>query len=363
MIGLITQYGLALIFANVLIQQMGLPIPSLPTLLVAGALAADGKLSASEVFAVAFAACAISDATWYAAGRLFGRRVMNLLCRISLSPDSCVDQSEHHFHRWGGLSLVLAKFVPGLSMIMPTLAGTTRRSFWSFALPDALGAVIWVGVAIGSGMLFHHEIGRLIGQLQELGAIAFGAIGMILAGYIAIRWQQRRRFYNRLRMARITVDELHRLIVEGERPVIVDLRTSLARDQDSDFIPGAVIADFAEADQWLDQVPMDREVIFYCTCPNEAGAARIARKLMDLGYTRVRPLLGGLDAWIAAGYEVESSPAASAYDASNQPVSPAAPPITVATRLTRGATRDQADALRLQRAAADVKRGGSVAGA
>src|SRR5258706_13349940 len=121
MVDLIAQYGLALIFANVLIQQMGLPIPVFPTLIVAGTLAADGKFAASEVFAVALAACAISDATWYAAGRLYGRRVMKLLCRISLSPDSCVQQSEYQFHRWGGLPLLLAEIVPGLSLVIARL--------------------------------------------------------------------------------------------------------------------------------------------------------------------------------------------------------------------------------------------------
>jgi membrane protein DedA with SNARE-associated domain/rhodanese-related sulfurtransferase len=306
MVGLITQYGLALVFANVLMQQMGLPIPALPTLIVAGALAADGKISALALFAVAFVACAISDATWYTVGRLFGRRVMKLLCRISLSPESCVRQSEYLFHRWGNLTFVLAKFVPGLLMISPAMAGTMGLSGWSFALLDGLGAAIWAGVAIGTGMLFHHEISQLIGHLEELGGIAIAVIGVLLGGYIASRWRQRRRFYNRLRMARITVDELHRLIGEGQQPVIVDLRTSLVRDQDSRFIPNALVVDFAEVDQWLDQVPTDREIIFYCTCPNEAGAARVARKLMDLGYTHVRPLLGGLDAWIAAGYEVEN---------------------------------------------------------
>jgi rhodanese-related sulfurtransferase len=247
---------------------------------------------------------------------------MKLLCRISLSPDSCVQQSEYQFRRWGALTLVVAKFVPGLSMIMPSLAGTTRRSFWSFALLDGMGAAIWVGVAIGLGMLFHHEIVHLIGRLEELGAIAIGVIGIFLAGYIAIKWRQRRHFYNSLRMARITVDELHRLIAEGQRPVIVDLRTSLARDQDSYFIPGALMADFATVDQWLDQVPRDREVIFYCTCPNEAAAAQVARKLMDLGYTRVRPLLGGLDAWIAAGYRVEGGSVATAYRPTTKEGSP-----------------------------------------
>jgi membrane protein DedA with SNARE-associated domain/rhodanese-related sulfurtransferase len=258
------------------------------------------------LFAVAFIACAISDATWYTVGRLFGRRVMKLLCRISLSPESCVRQSEYLFHRWGNLTFVLAKFVPGLLMISPAMAGTMRLTGWSFALLDGLGAAIWAGVAIGTGMLFHHEISQLIGHLEELGGIAIAVIGVLLGGYVARRWWQRRRFYYRLRMARISVDELHRLIAEGQQPLIVDLRTSLVRGQDSRFIPNALVMDFAEADQWLDQVPTDRELIFYCTCPNEAGAARVARKLMDLGYRHVRPLLGGLDAWIAAGYEVES---------------------------------------------------------
>ena len=306
MAGLITQYGLLLVFANVLVQQLGLPLPALPTLIVAGALAADGKISAWAIFGVALIACAVSDATWYTAGRLFGRRVMQLLCRISLSPESCVRRSEYLFHRWGSLTFVVAKFVPGLLMISPAMAGTMRLNGWSFALLDGLGAAIWAGVAIGTGMLFHHEISRLIGNLEELGAIAVAVIGVVLGGYVARRWWQRRRFYNRLRMARITVDELHRLIAEGQRPVIVDLRTSLVRDQDSRSIPDALVMDFAEVDRWLDQVPTDREIIFYCTCPSEAAAAHVARKLMDLGYTHVRPLLGGLDAWIAAGYQVES---------------------------------------------------------
>ena len=190
-------------------------------------------------------------------------------------------------------------------MIAPPLAGSMRLNWWSFVLLDGLGAAMWSGVAIGSGMIFHRKIAHLIFHLQALGAMATAVIGVLLVIYISIKWWQRRRFLGRLRMARITVDELHRLIAEGERPVIVDLRTSFVRNEDSRFIPGALAADFAETGQWLGQVPADREIIFYCTCPNETGAAYVARKLMDLGYTQVRPLLGGLDAWIAAGYRVE----------------------------------------------------------
>ncbi len=319
MVDLITQYGLALIFANVLIQQIGLPIPALPTLIVAGALAADGKISASTLFGAAFIACAISDAFWYTAGRLRGPRVLRFLCGMSLSPDSCVRRSEYRFDRWGRVTLILAKFIPGGSMIVPPLAGTMRLSWWSFALLDGLGAAIWVGVAIGAGMLFHNQIGHLIGNLREFETIAVGVIGVLLAGYVATRWC---RFYKRLRMARITVGELNRLMNEGQRPVVVDLRTPLARDQDSRFVPGALVMNSADRDGWLRQLPNDREIIFYCTCPNEAAAAYAARELMGLGHTRVRPLLGGLDAWVAAGYQVEKRAVASATGASIHAVSP-----------------------------------------
>src|SRR5207237_6624039 len=130
--------GLALVFANVLIQQLGLPMPALPTLIVAGALAADGKISALALFGVAFIACAISDASWYTVGRLFGRRVMTLLCQVSLSPESCVRQSERLFRRWGSLAFVLGKFVPGLLTISPAMAGAMRLDARSFALLDGL---------------------------------------------------------------------------------------------------------------------------------------------------------------------------------------------------------------------------------
>ena len=312
MIQLVTRYGLALVFANVLVEQLGLPVPAVPTLIVAGALAADGMFSATAIFGVAFAACMIGDAIWYAAGRLYGYRVMRLLCRMSLSPDSCVSQTEIRFERWGGLTLVLAKFIPGLSMIVPPLAGAMRLGWPSFLLLNGLGAVVWAGAAIGAGLLFHAEISQLILRLEDLGTLAIELIGALLAGYIAIKWWERRRFYKMLRVARISVDELRRLMDGGRDPVVVDVRSSIVRDQDRRSIPGALAMDVAEAEKQLERFPMDREIIFYCNCPNEASAASVAKKLIALGYTRVRPLQGGLDAWIAAGYELEHRPAASA---------------------------------------------------
>src|SRR5712692_1009651 len=204
---LITEYGLALVFANVLLEQIGLPIPAVPALVVAGALAAEGEFSPLAVFGVAFVACMIGDATWYLAGRRYGRRVMTFLCRLSLSPDSCVRQTEFRFERWGKLTLVLSKFIPGLSTVAPPLAGAMRLGWASFLLLNGLGVVIWAGTAIAAGMAFHTQINELILGLEGLGALAAEAIGVLLGGYIALKWWERRRFYKMLRIARIGVDE------------------------------------------------------------------------------------------------------------------------------------------------------------
>jgi membrane protein DedA with SNARE-associated domain/rhodanese-related sulfurtransferase len=305
LVALIAQYGLALVFANVLVEQIGLPVPAIPTLLIAGALAADGRLSAPAIFGAAFIACTIGDVLWFVAGKLYGRRVLNFLCRISLSPDSCVRQTEYRFERWGGPTLALAKFIPGLSAVAPPLAGAMRLGWAPFLLWNSIGIVIWAGAAVGAGMLFHEGINRLILRVENLGAIALAIAGSLLAGYIALKWWERRRFYKALRLARISVEELRKLTHSGTRPVVVDVRSQIARDLDRRFIPGALAMDIAEVEARLAELPADRDIIFYCSCPNEASAAQVARKLIDLGYKRVRPLQGGLDAWADAGYEIE----------------------------------------------------------
>ena len=306
---LIGHYGLALVFLNVLVEQIGLPVPAVPTLVVAGALAAAGELSAAAVFGVAVLACFIGDGLWFAGGRIYGRRVMSLLCRISLSPDSCVRQSEYHFERWGRAALVVSKFIPGLSTVTPPLAGAMRMGWPSFVLLNGIGIALWATLPIAAGMLFHDQLERLLARLEGYGTLALALIGALLAAYVAFKWWERRRFYRALRLARITVEELRSLIERGKQPVVVDVRSPVARKADARFIPGALTIDAAaDIDARLRQLPKDRDIVFYCTCPNEASAAQVAKKLIELGYTRVRPLQGGLDAWLAAGHEVELRP-------------------------------------------------------
>ena len=303
---LIERHGLALVFANVLLEQVGLPIPAIPTLVVCGALAAEGRISAAAVLGLAFLACMIGDGLWFIAGRLYGRRVLRFLCGISLSPDTCVRQTQTQFERWGGVTLVAGKFIPGLSTVAPPLAGAMRYGWVRFVLLNGLGILIWAGLAIGAGMLFHAQVSALLAWLENMGQAAVGLVVAALCAYVAFKWWERQRLYKTLRVARITVDELRRLMSEARQPVIVDLRAQVPGEEHRS-IPGAIVMGLAEVRDGRGRLPLDNEIVFFCDCPNEASAAAAAKALMDLGYTRVRPLLGGLDAWVAAGYELEST--------------------------------------------------------
>jgi membrane protein DedA with SNARE-associated domain/rhodanese-related sulfurtransferase len=308
-IELIAEYGLLLIFLNVLVEQAGAPVPAVPTLVIAGALASTGKLPLGLVILVALVACLAADMAWYWAGRHFGAAVMRTLCRISLSPDSCVKQSELRFQRWRGQILLVAKFIPGLSTIAPPLVGAMQLRPWVFVLMDGIGSLIWIGVMVGLGYAFAHQIDHVLLMLASAGTVAIEVIVAALIAYVLVKWWQRRKLLLSLRLARITVDELHQLM-EGSReggrtPVVVDVRSQAARLVDTRIIPGALMADLRGVDQDLNQVPIDQDVVIYCSCPNEVSAAKAAKGLMLLGYRRVRPLLGGLDAWADAGYTIE----------------------------------------------------------
>lgn len=258
-------YGLPLIFAIVLLEQLGLPIPAIPVLIVAGALSMDRDLSAWKALFVAVAASMIADTLWYLLGRAQGGRILRVLCRISLSPDSCVRQTESVFERWGVPSLLVAKFIPGFSTVAPPMAGATGAGLGPFLLYDGGGALLWAGAGIAGGMVFHRAIDRALSFLASIGSAAFALLGAGLVLFIAFKWWQRRRFYKVLRMARISVDDLRRLIDEGKSPLVLDVRTDKGRSVDPRRIKGAAVLDVYNLDSALRELPRDREIILYCT--------------------------------------------------------------------------------------------------
>ena len=304
LIALIQQYGLGFVFLNVLALQAGLPLPAYPTLMVAGALAAAGGTPVYQLVGVGVVGALIADTGWYSAGRTFGMRILSTLCRVSLSQDTCVRQTESIFQRFGPASMLFAKFVPGFASVATALAGAIKLRYWTFVLFDAVGAALWVGAGVGLGYLFRDAISDVMAKLSSLGK--YGVM-LVIAGFvvwIVVKWCRRYLFIKQLRMDRVSVDELKQMLSDNKVQALVDVRSALTQAA-TGRIPGALTIDMHKIDAAFKDVPADGEVILYCACPNEATAVKVAQRLKKVGYKRIRPLLGGIDAWIEAGHEVE----------------------------------------------------------
>jgi membrane protein DedA with SNARE-associated domain len=258
-------YGLPLIFVFVFLEQVGAPVPSLTVLIVYGALAVQRDMSAWPALPVAVIASVLADLVWFALGRAKGHRILKTLCRISLSPDSCVRQTESAFERWGLPSLLVAKFIPGFSTVAPPMAGVTGARLSTFLIYDTGGALIWSVVGLVIGLVFHRTIDRALSLLASLGSTALVILGVAFLAWLGFKWWQRQRFYKVLRMARITVDDLWKLIETGEAPVVVDVRTAAGRQADPRRIPGALVMTVDEVDAKVSELPRDREIALYCT--------------------------------------------------------------------------------------------------
>jgi membrane protein DedA with SNARE-associated domain/rhodanese-related sulfurtransferase len=303
----LAHYGVPLVGANVLLQQLGLPIPAVPTMMLAGALAVAGKIDFASAFAISVVASLVADLAWFWAGRRFGYPVLRFLCRISLSPDTCVRQTEGIFERWGFFSVVVSKFVPGFSTVAPPIAGALRMRVASFIAASTASAALWVGAAMVAGALFSRQIELLLAWMQAHLATAAFLLGAAVGAYVVLKAIQRYRMARLLTSAMIDVEELNERLGQTPRPFVIDVGSSLAH-QARPHIPGAVMLDLDSIAR-MNDFPQDREIVLYCACPNEESARRGAKLLLQKGLARVRPLRGGIDAWIRAGYAVEHSAA------------------------------------------------------
>jgi len=303
LVHLLDQYGIAFVFAYVLVEQAGVPVPAYPVLLVAGSLVAGDRMSGAVALAAAVAACLLADGLWFAAGRRYGHGVLRRVCALSIAPESCVHHTESLFTRWGVRSLVLAKFIPGFATVATAMAGVTRAEPASFLLWDAIGSTLWAGIGIALGVAFAPAVSDLLVALEEMGRWGLLFLACCLALSIASKRWRRRQFLTRLRLDRISVDALAGVLQRGEPPVVVDVRPRSARDEGR--IPGAIGFDDQTLPRALGTGGQEAFVVVYCDCPNEASAARVAKTLMARGFRRVRPLEGGMAAWQAAGLAIE----------------------------------------------------------
>ena len=264
-IDFILRHGYSVLFAWMAAEQLGLPIPAIPLLLAAGALAGSQRLSLALILLVSVVASLLADTLWYELGRRRGVPVLNFLCRISLEPDSCVRKTEQMFGRYGVRSLVVAKFIPGLSTAAPPLAGIFGMRLPRFLLFAAVGALLYAGTFAGIGYLFSAQLETMAGRALRLGEWAVLLLGGALAAYVLTKFWQRQRFLRVLRVARITPEELKERLDRGEEIVIVDLRHALDVDSEPHHIPGALHLSPDDLDARHMEIPRDRDIVLYCT--------------------------------------------------------------------------------------------------
>ena len=258
--------GYLTLFAFVLAEQMGLPIPAVPLLLGVGALAATGRMSALAALASALVASLPPDIVWYELGRARGKRVLDVICRLSLEPDSCVRRTENLFLRRGRWALLIAKFLPGLSTIAPPLAGIVGLGRVSFLLLDTLGALLWAGAWIALGYASSSALTPLLALASHLGRWGLAAAGAGLAGYMLIKLVRRRLFLRSLRVARIEPSELKRRLDAADPDlIVVDTRSVLDVGAAPHKIPGALWIPAEEIESRRGEIPIDRRVVLYCS--------------------------------------------------------------------------------------------------
>ena len=293
---------------SVLAGALGVPLPTFALLIYAGSLLArmpDGAALGALMVAAGVVCILFGDAIWFSIGRRFGAGILSLVCRLSISRDSCVRNTADLFARRGLKVLLVSRFLPGLSMVTSPLAGASGVSIRRFAVYDAVGAVVWIAVSLYAGAVFSVQIHAAMAILRHFGLDVGGAAVALTLIYLATKWVRRRMLIHQLRMARISVSALNELIASGTAPVIIDVRSPLEQKADPFLIPGALVLQAAELERALVQFPKDHPAIVYCACPNEVSAALMAKRLHRLGLTNIRPLAGGMDAWRAAGFPVD----------------------------------------------------------
>lgn len=291
---LLEQYGAWLVFGNVLIEQAGLPVPAYPMLIAAGALAGTAGWLAPWIAATL--ACLLADSLWYLAGRRYGSRLLGVVCKLSLSQDSCIRQTQRLYLRVGVRALLVCKFLPGAGALSTVMAGLTGTGLRRFLLYDLVGAMIWAGSALLLGGLFHGVVNDVLDLLANYGAMGLGLLAALLALYIVVRALRRWVLVRKLRVIpRLSVDELMRWRQDGRQALVFDVRPEAQRD--AQRIPGAIAVDLRAPLPPLEVDAQDADIVVYCACPNEVSAAMLARRLRAAGYRRTWALRGGYEAW------------------------------------------------------------------
>jgi len=307
---LLVHHAYALLFGWVLIEQGGLPIPSVPLMLAVGTMSAAHKVHVAFALPLVMLACLLSDSAWYFLGRAYGSKVLNLLCRFSMEAATCVTKTQGTVGKRGEVTLLFAKFVPGLSTMAAPIVGQAEIPYPKFVIYDMAGTLIWASAWMFAGRFFGDLARRSSEFFSELSHFAVLLVVLMVLGWQVYRLAKRHQFVTELRGLRLEPAQLLAMMDDAKRegkdpPFIVDLRHPLDILPDPRTLPGALRIGPDDLKQRRGLIPLDRDIVLYCTCPSEETSAKVALELRKMGVKRVRPLRGGLQGWKDAGYPLD----------------------------------------------------------
>jgi membrane protein DedA with SNARE-associated domain/rhodanese-related sulfurtransferase len=303
LVDLIQAYGLWLVFLITLLQSLGLPLPAFAVLIVTTAVTPPTEASIIMLILTGASGTLAGDVILYFAGKRYGTGILGKLCKISISPDTCVRSTGDIFERYGAPALTILKFVPALSTLAPVVAGVAAMQVAVFVFFSAIAALVYLGAAVTLGAVFRHQVDGLIAALSHYGMMGGLFIVVLFGLYLLFKWLRRYSLIKQFETDRVTVDDLVELIDGKSNPVILDARPIDQRTRNG-FIPGSVPIDESSFNDIADRYANHQEIIIYCSCPNEITAAKYAEKLRKVGLKRIRPLIGGIDAWAESGQQV-----------------------------------------------------------
>ncbi|HEY6307445.1 MAG TPA: VTT domain-containing protein [Candidatus Angelobacter sp.] len=257
----LTAHPYTVLLLSGLLERVGFPLLFAPVLVASGALAASGKMHFDLALWIALLTCIVGDALWYEMGRRKGDSVLSILCRISLEPESCIRRSKTFFEKGANRTVLLAKWLPGLSHVVPAVAGLTGVPRQNFFLANTAGSAFWIFVLMLAGYLpvEHVHVAPAIGPLL------FEASLVLVAGNVGVKYMRKRRFMKDLYKARIAPQELRQMLDSGQKVVVLDLRHPLDSVTDERTLPGALRVLPDDVTSRSELLPKDREIVLYCT--------------------------------------------------------------------------------------------------
>jgi membrane protein DedA with SNARE-associated domain len=267
LLAMIAHHGYLLVFALVLAEAIGLPVPAAVALVAGGAAAAAHVLRLPVVIGLAILAMLLGDSLLYILGRYMGWTLLSILCRVSTNPESCILRSAESFYKRGKVTLIIAKFIPGVNTMAPPLAGSMRMKFMQFLRLDFVGATLYGSAYILLGFLFRDFLASITRGFQVAGRAFEEVLIFAVAGYVLYRLAlyQKHRVYRIV--PRVQVEELAQRLAAGEsdKVMIVDVRSHGYYDAGTARIKGSIRLEPNNLNEELQKLPKDKDIYLYCT--------------------------------------------------------------------------------------------------